>query len=151
MTGTVLEEGLRGAGGHLMNGDEQRFMFDYDAAGERATRDIVSRAIYEEMRQHRTSPHGGVYFNGASWPGPVAEKFKGMVKRCADSGFDLAGGLVEVVPTAHYLMGGVVVDTDTARLCPAYMSLARMLAGRMGQTGLAVMALPIRLYTAVLR
>jgi len=114
MTGTVLEEGLRGAGGHLMNGDKQRFMFDYDAAGERATRDIVSRAIYEEMRQNRTSPHGGVYISMAHLgPALVADKFKGMVKRCADSGFDLAGGLVEVVPTAHYFMGGVVVDTDT--------------------------------------
>ena len=114
MTGTVLEEGLRGAGGHLINGNEQRFMFDYDAAGERATRDIVSRAIYEEMRQKRTSPHGGVYISMAHLGSKlVAEKFKGMVKRCADSGFDLAGGLVEVVPTAHYLMGGIVVDTDT--------------------------------------
>jgi fumarate reductase flavoprotein subunit len=36
-----------------------------------------------------------------------------MVNRCADSGFDLAGGLVQVVPTAHYFMGGVVVDPDT--------------------------------------
>ena len=119
MTGTVLEEGLRGAGGHLMNVDQQRFMFDYDAGGERATRDIVSRAIYEEMRQGRTSPHGGVYISMAHLgPQLVAEKFKGMVKRCADSGFDLAAGLVEVVPTAHYLMGGVVVDTDTRTALP---------------------------------
>ena len=119
MTGTVLEEGLRGAGGHLMNGDQQRFMFDYDAGGERATRDIVSRAIYEEMRQGRTSPHGGVYISMAHLgPQLVAEKFKGMVKRCADSGFDLAAGLVEVVPTAHYLMGGVVVYTDTRTALP---------------------------------
>ena len=119
MTGTVLEEGLRGAGGYLMNGDRHRFMFDYDADGERATRDIVSRAIYEEMRQHRTSPHGGVYISMAHLgPDLVASKFKGMVKRCVDSGFDLAGGLVEVVPTAHYLMGGVVVDTDTRTSLP---------------------------------
>ena len=119
MTGTVLEEGLRGAGGHLINGDQQRFMFDYDVGGERATRDIVSRAIYEEMRQGRTSPHGGVYISMAHLgPQLVVEKFKGMVKRCADSGFDLAAGLVEVVPTAHYLMGGVVVDTDTRTALP---------------------------------
>ena len=119
MTGTVLEEGLRGAGGYLMNGDRHRFMFDYDADGERATRDIVSRAIYEEMRQHRTSPHGGVYISMAHLgPDLVASKFKGMVKRCADSGFDLAEGLVEVVPTAHYLMGGVVVDTYTRTSLP---------------------------------
>src|SRR6185295_15975818 len=50
MTGTVLEEGLRGAGGYLLNGSMQRFMADYDPKLERATRDIVSRAIYAEMR-----------------------------------------------------------------------------------------------------
>ncbi len=119
MTGTVLEEGLRGAGGHLLNGAETRFMFDYDDRGERATRDIVSRAIYAEMNKSNASPHGGVYISMSHLgPDHVAEKFKGMVKRCADCGFDLAGGLVEVVPTAHYFMGGVVVDPDTRTEMP---------------------------------
>ncbi len=114
MTGTVLEEGLRGAGGHLLNGASNRFMFDYDALGERATRDVVSRGIFAEMRKNNASPGGGVYISMAHLgPETVAKKFKGMVKRCADSGFDLAGGKVEVVPTAHYFMGGVVVDADT--------------------------------------
>ena len=114
MTGTVLEEGLRGAGGQLLNGAGNRFMFDYDPKGERATRDVVSRGIYAEMRKSNTSPGGGVYIS-MSHLGPenVAKKFAGMVKRCADCGFDLAGGKVEVVPTAHYFMGGVVVDVDT--------------------------------------
>ena len=114
MTGTVLEEGLRGAGGHLLNSYGHRFMFDYDGKGERATRDIVSRGIYAEMRKNNTSPNGGVYISMAHLgPDIVRKKFKGMVKRCADSGFDLASGQVEVVPTAHYFMGGIVVDTDT--------------------------------------
>ena len=114
MTGTVLEEGLRGAGGQLLNGAGNRFMFDYDQKGERATRDVVSRGIYEEMRKSNTTENGGVYISmGHLGPEYVAEKFKGMVKRCADCGFDLAGGKVEVVPTAHYFMGGVVVDVDT--------------------------------------
>tara|TARA_B110000090_G_scaffold59025_1_gene67463 strand:+ start:1294 stop:3054 length:1761 start_codon:yes stop_codon:yes gene_type:complete len=114
MTGTVLEEGLRGAGGQLLNGAEKRFMFDYDELGERATRDVVSRGIYEEMRKNNTSKNGGVFISMAHLgPETVRKKFSGMVKRCADSGFDLASGLVEVVPTAHYFMGGVVVDSDT--------------------------------------
>jgi fumarate reductase flavoprotein subunit len=115
MTGTVLEEGLRGAGGHLLNGSMHRFMADYDPKLERATRDIVSRAIYAEMKAGRTTPNGGVYLR-MSHLGPelVAKKFKGMVDRCRDCGFDLAGGVVEVVPTAHYLMGGVVCSADTS-------------------------------------
>ncbi|MCI5111213.1 MAG: FAD-binding protein [Marivita sp.] len=114
MTGTVLEEGLRGAGGQLVNHAGQRFMFDYDAKGERATRDVVSRGIYAEMRKNNNPEQEGVFIS-MSHLGPdfVREKFKGMVKRCADCGFDLAGGKVEVVPTAHYFMGGVVVDVDT--------------------------------------
>ena len=114
MTGTVLEEGLRGAGGYLLDGDGERFMQNYDADAERATRDIVSRAIYAEMRAGRTTPNGGVYIAmGHLGPEQVAQRFPGMVKRCADCGFDLAGGRVEVVPTAHYFMGGVVVTPDT--------------------------------------
>ena len=114
MTGTVLEEGLRGAGGQLINHAGQRFMFDYDGKGERATRDVVSRGIYAEMRKNNNPAQEGVFIS-MSHLGPenVAKKFKGMVKRCADCGFDLAAGKVEVVPTAHYFMGGVVVDVDT--------------------------------------
>jgi fumarate reductase flavoprotein subunit len=113
MTGTVLEEGLRGSGGYLLNGARERFMSRYDVKGERATRDIVSRAIYAEMRAGRTTPHGGVYISmGHLGPERVRREFKGMVERCADCGFDLAGGLVEVVPTAHYMMGGVVFRGD---------------------------------------
>lgn len=114
MTGTVLEEGLRGAGGQLISHSGARFMFDYDGKGERATRDVVSRGIYAEMRKNNNPEQEGVFIS-MSHLGPdfVRKKFKGMVNRCADSGFDLAAGKVEVVPTAHYFMGGVVVDVDT--------------------------------------
>ena len=105
---------MRGAGGHLLNGSMHRFMGDYDAKLERATRDVVSRAIDAEMRAGRTTPNGGVYIKmGHLGPDKVAKEFKGMVDRCRDCGFDLAAGLVEVVPTAHYFMGGVVCEVDT--------------------------------------
>jgi fumarate reductase flavoprotein subunit len=119
MTGTVLEEGLRGSGGYLLNGAKERFMLSYDALAERATRDVVSRSIFSEMRQGHVSPNGGVYISMAHLgPERVRKEFKGMVERCADCGFDLAGGLVEVVPTAHYMMGGVEFAADCSTALP---------------------------------
>ncbi|HLK83309.1 MAG TPA: FAD-binding protein [Xanthobacteraceae bacterium] len=143
MTGTVLEEGLRGSGGHLLNGAMQRFMADYDPDLERATRDVVSRAIYSEMKAGRTSPHGGVYIKMSHLGRErVASEFKGMVDRCRDCGFDLAGGLVEVVPTAHYMMGGLVCNPDTSTELPGLFVAGEDASGmhganRLGGNGVA--------------
>jgi succinate dehydrogenase flavoprotein subunit len=143
MTGTVLEEGLRGAGGYLLNGAQERFMANYDPALERATRDVVSRSIYAEMRAGHTTPNGGIYITMAHLgPEKVAKQFKGMVDRCRDCGFDLAGGLVEVVPTAHYFMGGVVCDADTSTALPGLFVAGEDASGmhganRLGGNGVA--------------
>ena len=143
MTGTVLEEGLRGAGGYLLNGDGERFMTNYDPRGERATRDVVSRGIYSEMRANRTGPMGGVYIQMSHLgPEKVAKTFPGMVNRCSDCGFDLAGGKVEVVPTAHYLMGGVEFNVDGSTASPGLYAAGEDCGGvhganRLGGNGVA--------------
>jgi fumarate reductase flavoprotein subunit len=143
MTGTVLEEGLRGAGGYLLNGNKERFMGNYDSRNERATRDIVSRSINSEIRAGRATPNGGVYIQMSHLgPDTVRKLFKGMVERCADSGFNLAEELVEVVPTAHYMMGGLVFKPDCSTDLPGLFAAGEDTGGvhganRLGGNGVA--------------
>jgi fumarate reductase flavoprotein subunit len=112
MTGALLEEGLRGAGGRLLNARGERFMQRYDSARlERATRDLVARACYTEVQEGRGTPSGGVWIDVSHLGAEVVEKsFRGMVRRCRDFGRDLAREPVEVGPTAHFMMGGIVID-----------------------------------------
>ncbi|MGH7310984.1 MAG: FAD-binding protein [Candidatus Rokuibacteriota bacterium] len=112
MTGALLEEGLRGAGGLLRNGLGERFMSRYDPERmERSTRDLVSRASYSEIEAGRGTPNGGVWIDVSHLGAAVVERsFRGMVRRCRDFGRDLAREPVEVAPTAHFMMGGVVID-----------------------------------------
>ncbi|MFG1463269.1 FAD-binding protein [Xanthobacter sp. DSM 24535] len=143
MTGTVLEEGLRGAGGWLLDSTGERFMHLYDQRGERATRDVVSRSIIRRIRDGYATPNGGVHIQMSHLgPAQVAKNFKGMVERCADCGFDLAGGRVEVIPTAHYMMGGVEFAGDCRTEMPRLYAAGEDTGGvhganRLGGNGVA--------------
>ncbi len=114
VTGSVLEEGLRGAGGRLYNAQGERYMERYDPKRmERATRDVVARAGYLEIMAGRGGPQSGVFID-VSHLGPdfVRKTFPGMVQRVRDVGYDLATGPIEVSPTAHFHMGGVAIDPE---------------------------------------
>ena len=114
LTGAVLEEGLRGAGAYLRNAEGERYMERYDPERmERSTRDVVSRAGYLEIMEGRGTPEGGVLID-ISHLGieEVERRFPGMVQRTRQIGADLARGPVPVSPTAHFHMGGAIIDRD---------------------------------------
>jgi fumarate reductase flavoprotein subunit len=75
--------------------------------------------MFDQMRAGKAGPRGGLYITMRDLdPAMVRRMFKGMVERCADCGFDLVSGLVDVVPTAHYMMGGVAFKTDCSTDLP---------------------------------
>ena len=143
ITGTIIEEGLRGYGGYLLGGDKERFMHKYDSKVERATRDIVSRGMFSEMRNGNVGPNGGLFITMKHLdPKEVRSRFKGMVDRCRDCGFDLVSGDVEVVPTAHYMMGGVEFQSDCSTELPGLFAAGEDTGGvhganRLGGNGVA--------------
>ena len=114
VAGSLLEEGLRGAGAYLINAQGERYMQRYDPEKmERATRDVVSRSSFLEMMDGRGFSHGGVHIVASHLGAAFVEKnFPGMCARCKIFGYDLARKPVPVSPTAHYMMGGAVIDSE---------------------------------------
>jgi L-aspartate oxidase len=105
----LLSEALRGEGARLVNEAGEGFMPRYEAAGDLASRDLVSRAIVREM--DRT--HASVYLSLAHLDRAfVHERFPTIARACADAGLDLAVDRIPVSPAAHYIMGGVETDLE---------------------------------------
>lgn len=111
--GVLVTEAVRGEGGKLFNVNSERFMKNYDERGELATRDVVARAIYNEIREGRGTENGGVYLDVTHLPPEqVEEKLETMLLQFLDVGVDIRKEAMEVAPTAHHFMGGVRINPN---------------------------------------
>ncbi len=116
LAGTLVTEAVRGEGGHLVNADGRRFMEDYDSVRmELSTRDRVALANYTEIQEGRGTPNNGVFLNISHVEKEIIlEKLPRMYRQFMESQMlDISRDPMEVAPTAHYSMGGVVVDAET--------------------------------------
>ncbi|MFA4843441.1 MAG: L-aspartate oxidase [Candidatus Margulisiibacteriota bacterium] len=106
----LISEAVRGEGGMLLNNRGERFMEKYHAQLELAPRDIVSRAIYEELKSGNED-HVFLSLRGIA-PEKIKHRFPMIYKTCLERGLDITKDNIPVAPAAHYFMGGIKTDID---------------------------------------
>jgi L-aspartate oxidase len=106
----LITEALRGEGAVIVNARGERFMEPLHPRGSLAPRDIVSRAIHQELA---ASGEACAFLDlSALRPEFVRERFPTIATRCAESGVDIARELIPIVPAAHFSCGGVHTDLE---------------------------------------
>lgn len=114
--GLLVTEAVRGEDGRLFNAAGERYMDRYDSERmELSTRDRVSLANYTEIAEGRGGPNGGVFLDISHiGKDAILEKLPRMYRQFIEyQMLDISKSPMEVAPTAHYSMGGIVVDPAT--------------------------------------
>jgi succinate dehydrogenase/fumarate reductase flavoprotein subunit len=128
---------------HLLNNRGERFMEKYDPDHlELSTRDRVARAIYTEIKEGRSGPHGGIFADMTyQEPGFIARMQPALYQTYQKIGVNPEKDYLEVAPTCHFFMGGVKVDQNWQSTVPGLFAAGENVAGVHGANRLSQNAL----------
>ena len=106
----LISEAVRGEGAKLINENGEEFMANYSDKRELAPRDVVTRAIYSEMKKESIP---NVFLNASIIDHKkLALRFPTISGRCRENGIDISQKPIPVAPAAHYTMGGIRAEVD---------------------------------------
>lgn len=120
----LITEAIRGEGAYLLDRAGNRFMLEQHELAELAPRDVVARAIQQEVTAHDGQP---VFLDLRHLePAMVLHRFPTIASRLQTYGLDLTSDLIPVAPAAHYFMGGVVATTEGRTSMPGLIAIGEV-------------------------
>ena len=111
MPAALVTEALRGEGARLLTPDMKRFVQKFDSRGDLAPRDVVARAMHQQMQELKSNYlYLDISFKPENF---IKSHFPGVHKRCLEYGYDITKQAVPVTPAAHYTCGGIRVNINS--------------------------------------